>query len=340
MKLIDRYIAEVGRHLPQKSRADIEKEIRSTLEDMLEDRSAQTNKPVDEEMMVQVLKDFGHPRKVAASYMPDRYLIGPQLYPYFIMVIKWALLVAFGVGLIRLSIGIIQAGPTVDAIVRSIVDSFLSMGGIAITVLGNVVLIFAIIERALPDLKELSLDWDPRSLPDEAPTQSQAVNVPETVANIVFTLIGVLILNFYPQILGMGFIQNGEWVFIPLLSAAFFQYLPWINLFSGLEIVKDFILLRQERWQLVTSWFSVVLDVLQIGMLYVIVRGPSVVGLTAANLQAAGIVDATTMLSLINACATFGMIVAIIVLTIQLVVKIYRILTGNRRLALLEYSLI
>ena len=35
MKLIDRYIAEVGRHLPRKQRADIEAEIRSTLEDIL-----------------------------------------------------------------------------------------------------------------------------------------------------------------------------------------------------------------------------------------------------------------------------------------------------------------
>ena len=36
MSLINRYIAEVGRHLPEKDRSDIEAEIRSTLEDMLE----------------------------------------------------------------------------------------------------------------------------------------------------------------------------------------------------------------------------------------------------------------------------------------------------------------
>jgi len=35
MNLIDKYIAEVGKHLPRKQRADIEAEIRSTLEDML-----------------------------------------------------------------------------------------------------------------------------------------------------------------------------------------------------------------------------------------------------------------------------------------------------------------
>ncbi|MGZ9224021.1 MAG: hypothetical protein ACXW4M_00545 [Anaerolineales bacterium] len=40
MSLIDRYIAEVGRHLPEKDRSDIEAEIRSTLEDMIEERGA------------------------------------------------------------------------------------------------------------------------------------------------------------------------------------------------------------------------------------------------------------------------------------------------------------
>ena len=38
MNLIDRYIAEVGRHLPEKDRSDIEAEIRSMMEDMLEER--------------------------------------------------------------------------------------------------------------------------------------------------------------------------------------------------------------------------------------------------------------------------------------------------------------
>ena len=36
MKLLDRYVTEVGKYLPRKQRADIEQEIRSTLEDMLE----------------------------------------------------------------------------------------------------------------------------------------------------------------------------------------------------------------------------------------------------------------------------------------------------------------
>ena len=64
MNLIDRYIAEVGKHLPRKNRADIEAEIRSTLEDMLEERK-QAHGAVDDAMVIDLLREYGAPRKVA-----------------------------------------------------------------------------------------------------------------------------------------------------------------------------------------------------------------------------------------------------------------------------------
>ena len=39
-------------------------------------------------MIAEVLKEFGSPEKMAASYQPQRYLIGPKLYPTFILVLK------------------------------------------------------------------------------------------------------------------------------------------------------------------------------------------------------------------------------------------------------------
>ena len=67
MNLIDKYIVEVGKHLPRKNRADIEAEIRSTLEDMLDERK-QGDGPADEATVMQVLKEYGAPREVAAKY--------------------------------------------------------------------------------------------------------------------------------------------------------------------------------------------------------------------------------------------------------------------------------
>ena len=55
MNLIDKYIAEIGKHLPRKGRADIEAEIRSTLEDMLEERKP-ADAQISEEQVIALLK--------------------------------------------------------------------------------------------------------------------------------------------------------------------------------------------------------------------------------------------------------------------------------------------
>jgi hypothetical protein len=89
MKLIDRYVTEVGKNLPLvKGRKDIEKELRSTLEDMLEDRASTTGRPRDEAMEIELLKEYGAPQTVAQTYNPHPYLIGPRMFPIFIMVLK------------------------------------------------------------------------------------------------------------------------------------------------------------------------------------------------------------------------------------------------------------
>ena len=50
-------------------------------------------------MSEEVLKEYGSPSKVDAAYHPTHYLIGPQMYPFFLMVVKIVLGVLFAVSL-------------------------------------------------------------------------------------------------------------------------------------------------------------------------------------------------------------------------------------------------
>ena len=77
MTLIELYVADVGRRLWMRGRKDIEAELRSTLEDMLEDRSKKAGRPADEDMMTELLRDYGPPDKVAAYNHPD--VVSPGL---------------------------------------------------------------------------------------------------------------------------------------------------------------------------------------------------------------------------------------------------------------------
>jgi hypothetical protein len=285
MKLIDRYVREIGRRLPQKSRADIEKELRSALEDMLEDRSKQESRAVDEEMTVQVLKEYGKPEKVAASYLPERYLVGPQLFPTFWMVLQIVFAVLSALALVGLGINLVRAEAVPAAIVKAIFESFTQYFGGLMAAFGNIVLVFAIIQYFSPNLKfedKKDEEWNPRDLPEVE--ESNQVSVAGTIAEIVFAVVGLVIFNFYPEIIGFYSSTDKGSAFLPILTQAFFNYLPWINLLWGLQIGLNVMILQQMRWQTGTRWFSIVIKAGEMALAYVMLKGPALVALTAEKL--------------------------------------------------------
>jgi hypothetical protein len=332
MEFIDRYVAEVGRQLPAKMRADIESEIRSTLEDMLEDRSQKTGRPVDEALQCEVLKEYGAPEKVAGSYLPPRYLIGPRIYPQFELVLRIVLAVIVGVGLFRLGMVVVQETPAAGAFFQLAAKAVLEIMGSAIAVLGNVVLVFVILEKAMVNVKMASETWDPRQLP--AASEPERFKPGETAMEVVLSLGAVLVLNFYPQIIRIGFFSHGEWTFVPVLSEAFFRYLPWINAACALQIIQNLVLLRQGRWQPATRWFSLVVDIFGVGLTYAMLTGPALIHLTAADLQAAGPFNAqsaSVVATMTAASVPLALTVALIVECVEIARTLYTLLIKRRR---------
>ncbi len=82
MKLIESYLHEVGRYLPENERDDVLGELRSSLEEEVREYAG-TDEPTRNQVE-HVLNKFGHPINVASAYKDPRYLIGPELYPAFV----------------------------------------------------------------------------------------------------------------------------------------------------------------------------------------------------------------------------------------------------------------
>ncbi len=304
--LIERYIAEIGKHLPIKDRADIQKEIRSTLEDMLEERSRKAGQAAEEEMVVDLLKEFGKPEDVAASYLPERRLIGPQLYPIFSLVSWIALPILAAVLLITLGIGLFSADLTPLETLKGIGNLLMQVGSALVSAFGSIVLTFAILERVfgtrnikvkvkgevlqhMPGvmfkIEGEEKPWDPRDLPEVQDVEK--FSIPGLVAEIIFTIAAIVVFNFFPQIIGFGTLHNSDWTFLPLLSEAFFRYLPFVNALWGLHIVLNLILLRQGRWEIATRWLRATLLVLGIVLAAFMLAGPDLVISTPGTLIAA-----------------------------------------------------
>jgi len=312
MNLLDRYVAEVGKHLPRKNREDIEAEIRSTLEDMLDERT-QGEGPADEAAVMVLLKEYGSPREVADKYKTHQYLLGPRLFPIFEMVVKIVFAVVAAVSLIGLGIGISKTGLTGPEFASTLTEW---LGGLftgLISAFGNIVLVFAIIERtqAANELEKDFKEWNPKELQSEP--DPDKIDMPDHIATIIFTALGLVFLNLYPDLLVFGYFKNTNWVAFPLLTDAFFRFLPWINIMGLLQIVFSGLMLSQRDWTPVTRLVAIGVDIASMVLTIVILRTPGVFGINPGSLTAAGITEAADTLSrMFNVIPTIIIVIVVV----------------------------
>ncbi|HVM71533.1 MAG TPA: hypothetical protein VMT91_07215 [Anaerolineales bacterium] len=313
--LIDAYVSEVGRRLPRKNRSDIEAEIRSTLQDMLDERSQKTGKPVEEEMTIEVLRAYGAPEKVAGTYLGERYLIGPRLYPTFLVVIRIALLVIGVLAAIGLGVAVYQTTLTpVDAI-QIIIKAIADFIATSFTSIGSIALIFAILEWALSytgrqvEFKGLPKDkeWDPRGLLKLSPTN--VVKMSETIVEIVGCCVAIVLFNFYPQVFSFGLFSGGGWYIgagnaasTPLLSETFFNFVPYLTAVWVLTILLDIILLRLGQWNVQTRICLIGLKAINIFIAALMLGAPSLLAITTASLTPAlgSAEEASTLMNILT----------------------------------------
>lgn len=315
MNLIDRYVTEVGKNLPLiKGREDIEKELRSTLEDMLEDRSKQAGRSRDETMEIELLKEYGAPQKVAETYNSHPYLIGPRIFPFFIMILKISIFgVVIGMSVVTVVELITQIGTIGTDFIKIILQGFDRIISVSIAAFGYIVVAFAIIERFVPDFKidiKEEKGWDPESLTKEP--HPNAIKRGELIAEIVFTFIGLAILN--------GIID------IPVFSEAFLKLTPWINVILMSEIALDIYLLRTALWTSPSRIVKILIEAANLLITIIILRIPNILSITAESFQyipESSSIGPNGLLAIINVSVSISLIIAVLIQMIDLAKAIY-----------------
>ena len=140
MDLLERYLAEVRRNLPARDADDIVAELRDVLTARAEDQEEATGN-VDWEGL---LRDFGHPLVVAARYRKHQWLIGPEMYPFYLHFLKIitgiVLAVVTGIAIVKGMLWDHDVGQAIVAYLGSLWWS-------AASAVGSVTIVFALIER-------------------------------------------------------------------------------------------------------------------------------------------------------------------------------------------------
>jgi len=322
--LIDRYLAAVSDLLPANLRAETIPKIRAQINEALDERIKTEGHPADDQLISDVLKQLGPPEKIVASYLPPRYLIGPQLFPTFMLVLRIALPI---IGILSL-VGYFASHNQVSAYTwdQLFTNIFTGLGTVltaVLTAFGNIVLIFAILQWAVPGFKLPAKEkvWDPRSL--KAISHPDRIMRGELIVEIVFTLVFLIVFTFYLNRVGIYNYVNGQWVMTPILTSAFNAYIPWFILIWVLTIILDVILLQKGSWSIGSRVFSILLSGMSIALAAsLIVNLPSLYTLEAAFSQY-GVAD--TLQSLLNGVLIFIFSIVIIANSVKIIQQIIRL---------------
>lgn len=253
MDLIARYLVAVRRHLPQPLQQDVVEELADNLRSQAEDQEHQLGRPLSAADHAELLKKHGHPWLVASRYLPQQYLIGPALYPYYrqalVMVLFWIVLpLALGGGALR----------AIYADDASRVWGW-ALGAAwngSLYAIGIVTSVFYVLEKER--VRFTALDhWDPSSLPE--PSGAHAVPRSESLISLIFS---TTFLLWWADLLRVpAFLAgNGETVRFaaePIWTAVFVPILVSLVLTVAMSLVD---LIRPWRTTLV-SLLWVALDV-------------------------------------------------------------------------------
>jgi hypothetical protein len=229
--LTDRYIAATLRAVPEKQRPDIEKELRASIADAVDDLIEAGSKPTAAER--EVLVELGDPIRLAASYA-DRplYLIGPALFPDYLRLLRVLLWVVVPiVVVVLLAVGVLQ-GLTFGGIVGSAIGTAITVG---VHICFWTTLVFAIIERT-PTMAKPLVAWSPDMLMD-VPAKRRSFG--ELVASVVTVVLVVALLLLSP-ILTTVTDANGDPVGI--LQPELWQFwVPYLVVLAAIGIAFEFV---------------------------------------------------------------------------------------------------
>jgi hypothetical protein len=184
--LTDRYVHAVQRSVPEARREEIGRELRSSIDDMVEARTAAGEPEPDAERAV--LTELGDPGVMAAQYA-DRplHLIGPRYFlTYWRLLLKLLTWIPASVALVVLTVSMIADSDSGAAIGNGISAGI----QVALHVAFWTTVAFAILERL--DVDPGLPAWTVDSLP-EAP-QEREITLVDTVASVVFIGVFVVVL--------------------------------------------------------------------------------------------------------------------------------------------------
>lgn len=272
--LIERYIYEVVRRLPENEREEVKAELNANIEDMLLDRPFD-----DEEAVREVLQELGSPAQLAEQYRQHpKYLISPATYEEYIRVLKWLVPM---IGVIVMLVGffvstaetIAQGASSIsgEAVSEIIGDGISSGVSGAFQAVFWVTIGFVIADRTGYKMGQSGTNWKVEDLPDELPHDRKRIPLSDSIVELIvilfFSALFILVcLGITPVAFSFTF---NDMQITQLFSAAFLEAaVPVAVVAGGLGAIECIIKIVKRKWTPLVCLAVIVNNVVSIGLMF------------------------------------------------------------------------
>jgi len=159
MQMIDNYLFSLENYLPENIRQEVREELESSILDQVEDKQASLGRQLTGDELEELLKNIGHPMRVAAAYLPKQQLIGPDYFPAYKRALEIGMAIVVGI-VILLSLPSIF---TVQSVIGSTIKIFAQTLYTGTYVFALITIIFYLMEKHGASLDKIYA-WSPKDL--------------------------------------------------------------------------------------------------------------------------------------------------------------------------------
>ena len=255
MELLDRYLQAVRRHLPWERQDDIIAELKANLESQLEDKEAELGRKLTDAEMEAWLKQLGSPLLVAARYRPQRYLIGPALFPIYWFVLRLVMTWYVIVYAIAKTVDIVARGLTAGGVIGAIASlpwSLLVSAAIVTLVFAGIEAVGARHPEKHIPLESMAAAWSPAELPPlTKDTRTKPGSSAKALVEVIFGFLlfwWLLLVPHYPYLM----FGPGGWYLSSLpfkLAPVWWTFYWCIVALNAFELTWKTVHLARGEWQ-------------------------------------------------------------------------------------------
>lgn len=323
MELIERYIQAVRLLLPADHRTDILAEMEEDIRSQVEEREAQAGRKLTDAEISTLLKQRGSPLKVAASYGPRRWLIGPELFPVYWMVLRlvlgisaavwvtvWAVMMGISAQYRAEHAGVVAGLPPAD------------MWGSLFSTAAVLTLMFAVLER-VNERTGLLDRWEPAQLP--AMIKASAPKPASRLGAALELALGFVALGWWIQALNgtsSWQISGMQYTLQPLWHPVFWA-LASLAVFGILMSLDDLLRPNRPRRQSQRAVAETLRDLVTVAVMAVLAKAPALLSVTGPDLTPERAAELTRI---INTSMAMAFTVAAVVIALVTVARIGKLI--------------